>query len=82
MIAIQTKYLPATNSRGSRIKAFTSTGMSVTVPFSHELSGDRVYFSAVEALVAKYKLAWDISRMRCGEVKNGYVFCFDASVVN
>lgn len=77
MIAIQTKYISATNCKGARIKAFTSSGMSVTIPFPYEVSHGSEHFEAVKALVAKYKLAWDISNMRCGGVKGGYVFCFD-----
>ncbi len=52
MEAIITKYLPATNSRGSRIKATCASG-SVTIPYPHELSGQAVHRAAAEALVAK-----------------------------
>jgi hypothetical protein len=53
MQAIQTKYLPATNNRGSRIKATCDRG-SITIPYPHELSGDEVHRVAVRALVAKF----------------------------
>lgn len=53
MQAIQTKYLPATNTRGSRIKAFCERG-SITVPYPHELSGDAVHRYAVTQLVWKF----------------------------
>ena len=49
MQAIHTKYLPATNSRGSRIKATCDAG-SVTIPYPHELSGDEVHRKAAKAL--------------------------------
>ena len=55
MQAIQTKYLSATNSRGSRIKAFCAAG-SLTIPYPHELSGQAVHRKAAEALAAK--LGW------------------------
>lgn len=81
MIAIQTKYLPATTTLGSRIKAWANKGQSVTIPYPHELSNERVYFAAVEALIEKYDLAWSIDDMRYGSTENGYVFCFANSVV-
>ena len=52
MQAIITKYLPATNSRGSRIKATCSSG-SVTIPYPHDLRGQAVNRAAADALVAK-----------------------------
>ena len=81
MIAIETKYLSPTNSRGSRIKAFTSTGFSVSIPYPYEHSYQRCHFEAVKALVKKYDLDWNLDNMRYGGTKNGYVFCFDHSVV-
>jgi len=50
MQAITTKYLPATNTRPSRIKATCDRG-SITIPYPHELSGDAVHIAAVRALV-------------------------------
>ena len=81
MIAIQTKYIPATNFKGSRIKAWTTNGHSVTIPFPHEFSHEICHFQAVKALVKKYKLDWDLSSMRYGGTKEGYVFCFANSIV-
>ena len=80
MIAITTKYIPATNTRGSRIKA-QANDLTVTIPYPHELSGHRVHLSAVKALVKKHNLDWDIANMRYGELGHGYVFCFDRSKV-
>lgn len=53
MQAIETKYLPATNRRGSRVKAWCDRG-SITIDYPHELSGDRVHVAAADALVAKF----------------------------
>lgn len=50
MQAIVTKYLGATNTRGSRIKAICDRG-TITIPYPHELSGDAVHTAAVRALV-------------------------------
>lgn len=81
MIAIETKYLSPTNSRGSRIKAFTSSGFSVSIPYQHELSHEKLHFEAVKALVKKYDLDWNLDNMRYGGTKHGYIFCFDQSIV-
>jgi hypothetical protein len=81
MIAIETKYLSPTNTRGSKIKAYTCNGHSVLVGYDHALSHEAVHFEAVKALVAKYKLDWDISSMVYGGTKNGYVFCFPTSTI-
>ena len=66
MIAIHTKYIPPTNSRGSRIKAYTAPwgdrkGYQVTIPYSYgaECLTD-THFEAVKALVAKHKLDWNL----------------------
>jgi hypothetical protein len=48
MIAIETKYLSPTNTRGSKIKAFTCNGHSVTVSYDHALSNEAVHFEAVK----------------------------------
>ena len=59
MQAIITKYLPATNTRGSRIKATAYAG-SVTVAWDHSLSSHADnYRQAAMALVAKYGLPSD-----------------------
>ena len=53
MQAIQTKYLPATNLKGSRIKAWCERG-SITIDYPHELSGAEVHRAAVHALIARF----------------------------
>ena len=81
MIAIQTKYIGPTHTKGSRIKAWTANGHSVTISASLEYCNEKRYFQAVKALVAKYKLDWDLSDMRYGGTEDGYVFCFAHSTV-
>ena len=79
MQAIHTKYIPASNVKGSRIKATSDSKLSVTISFPHEFSGHLVHFQAVKALVAKHKLNWDISNMCYGGSSDGkgytFVFC-------
>ena len=53
MQSIQTKYLSATESKGSRIKAKCARG-SIVIPFPHELSGDDIHRAAVLALVTRF----------------------------
>lgn len=81
MIAIQTKYLGPTNSRGSRIKAWTASGFSVTIAYPYELSYEKCHFQAVKALVEKHNLDWNLDNMRYGGIQQGYVFCFEHSIV-
>lgn len=79
MQAIHTKYIPASNVKGSRIKATSDNGHSVIVSFDDSLNGHLVHFEAVKALVAKHKLTWDISNMCYGGSSDGkgftFVFC-------
>lgn len=84
MIAIHTKYLPATNTKGSRIKAYTSDGRSVTVSVDHSLSDVLRHFAAVEKFVhEKMNYAPPILGMTYGDSADGkgYVFCFGESKV-
>ena len=83
MIAIHTKYIPATSTKGSRIKAYTSTGFTATVPYPYELSYEKCHFEAVKALVKKHNLDWKIDKMFHGDSADGkgYVFCFADSIV-
>jgi hypothetical protein len=53
MQSIQTKYLPATNTLGSRIKATCERG-SITIWYPHDLSGDEVHREAARALVWRF----------------------------
>jgi len=88
MIAIHTKYIKPTNTRGARIKAYTKTwgdnkGFEVTIGYPHALSGVDCHFEAVKALIAKHSLEWDISEMRYGDSADarGFSFCFNHSKV-
>lgn len=69
MQSILTKYIPATNTRGSRIKAICDRG-SLTIAYPHELSGDAVHVAAAQALCEKF-LAEDEKR---GDAREGNVW--------
>lgn len=79
-LGIQTKYLPVTNTRGARVKAFTSNGHSAIVPFDHSLNTLDAHFAAVKALKKKLKTDWNIERMSFGGTKDGFFFCFSWSI--
>lgn len=81
MIAIQTKYIAPTNTRGARIKAFTSSGFSATIAYPYASGHESSHFEAVKELVKKHNLDWDLSDMRFGGTDTGYVFCFNHSIV-
>lgn len=70
--AIETKYLRATNVRGSSIKA-TAYGGSITIGYDHALSTDGAHKAAADALIAK--MGWTGTFAQGGNVKgDGYVF--------
>jgi hypothetical protein len=88
MIAIHTKYISPSNTRGARIKAYTADsgsrkGFSVTISYPHEHSYETCHFQAVRALIKKFDLDWDLSEMRYGDSADGkgYSFCFARSIV-
>lgn len=88
MIAIHTKFINPTNSRGARIKAYTASwgdrkGFEATIAFPYEGSEVESHFAAVKELVKKHGLTWDLSNMRYGDSADakGFSFCFDCSKV-
>lgn len=60
MISITTKYLPCTDHRGSRIKAYRADhdkgDTTLTVPYDHALNLDENHVAAALALASK--LSW------------------------
>lgn len=87
MQAIQTKYIPATNFKGSRVKAWCARG-SITISYPHDLSGEDVHIAAAQALVVKFAAEdakenkpdaganW-LKPRSCGQLKDGtYVHVF------
>jgi hypothetical protein len=80
MVIIKTKYLSATNTRGSRIKA-EANGFTETIPWPYDKSYENAHFEAVKALVAKHNLDWDITKMGYGSDDTGYYFTFNHSVM-
>jgi hypothetical protein len=73
MKAIFVKYIPASNVKGSRLKAFDGDGNQVTVGYPHELSRSKMHRFAAESLVKK--MGWSGHLVEGGH-KNVTVFCF------
>lgn len=74
MKAIQVKYLPATDLKVTRVKAFADKGISVTLPLDYEISNylDQAEIVARE-LIHKYE--WNVTITGRGVLPNGeYVF--------
>ena len=55
LLIVYTKFLDATDTRGSRIKA-TGMGNSVTHAYDHALSGQDNHFAAAKKLLEKAKI--------------------------
>ena len=51
--AIVTKYIPASNTRGSRIKAMAERD-SISVPYPHEINSGDVHAYAAQKLCEKF----------------------------
>ena len=71
--AISTKYLGATNYRGSRIKATSASGHSLTVDYDDALNGEENHARAARALTVK--LNWT-GKYYGGATKDGYCFVY------
>lgn len=72
MKTISTKFLPATNYRGSRIKAADGDN-SITLSYDHAANAEANHAAAALALCRK--LNWE-GAMQGGSTKDGMVFCF------
>jgi hypothetical protein len=82
MIAIQTKYLPATRTRPSRIVATTCHGARLVAPFDQRLSALDAHFAVARALIKRdFSAAPDASTMTYGSTAGGYFFAWLQSEV-
>ena len=78
MKAIETKYLPCTNTRGSCIKAWAAGVKSLSIPYPHELRGSAVHAAAAVALCRR--MGWTGALVSGGKAdQSGEVFCFTDS---
>lgn len=78
MVIIKTKFLPPTNTKGSRIKA-SANGFDAVIPYDYSLSHEYPHFKAVKELVRKHQLDWNLENMGYGSDDSGYYFTFNDS---
>lgn len=76
MQAITTKYIGPSTVKGSRYKAVSGSGLSVTIPADHSKDSDQNHLAAAVALAKK--LGW-AGRLIGGGTQDGYAFVFAAS---
>lgn len=82
MLAIITEYVPATDTRSARIKAYTSNGHKLFASIDHELGDVERHFVVAQRLVREQlRYAPDVDTMVYGGTPKGYVFCFPNSTV-
>lgn len=74
MQAITTKYLGATDTRGSRIKATSESGESITIPYPYDAK-QGVEAHSLAAIALCRKLGWR-GELIGGAIKDAYVFVF------
>ena len=71
MQTITTKYLSATNTTGTRIKATSSSGISMTRAYEYAMSGEENHEEVAMALAER--LEWDYD-FAVGDTPTGFVF--------
>tara|TARA_R110002051_G_scaffold316575_1_gene396390 strand:- start:63 stop:359 length:297 start_codon:yes stop_codon:yes gene_type:complete len=76
MQTITTKYLGSTNYRGSRIKATTSSGISKTVSYKHELNQLPNHERAVHELNNKLGWTGEMVSGSPNDTGDNYIFVF------
>lgn len=72
MQSITTKYIPATNFRGSRVKATTASGQSIILSWADNLDTEENHDRAAIALCRKMK--WTPCKLVSGSSKVGNVY--------
>jgi len=79
---IQTKYMPPTHTRGSRIKAIESGGNTVVMPYDSEFDVEQNHRICAQMLIdkvfrreAKTKTSYELMTLdSCGGFGSGYIF--------
>lgn len=73
---ITTKYMPATNTSGSRIKATISYGKSASISYPYELSGRECHDAAVRECLKRNHLDHLPHRFAIGDNPNGQGYIY------
>ena len=75
MKAIITKYIPATNTKGSRIKAMAEGVKSLSIPYPHELNAEEGHKLAASLLCER--MEWNGELVSGGmPCQTGFAHCF------
>lgn len=83
MIAILTKYIPATDTRAARIKAYTCNGHKVFVSIDYDLDDVGRHAKAARKLIETQLAHSDADKpFTYGGIDMGYVFTFINSTIN
>ena len=85
MKAVHTKYIPATNTRAAKIKAYTHDHpRGVLVSIDYDLDDVQRHFKAAREFIAK-KLTYAPETLKmnygCSADNKGYCFCFTYSTI-
>ena len=81
MIAILTKFIGPTNYRGARVKAFTTSGNRIIVPWDHSQNVEENHDAAALALCRK--MQWGGKLVRGGtDVGYAYTFLREWTVID
>jgi len=82
MIGIETKILPATNTRPRRVCAFTCNGHRLIAPYEDSGSDVQAHFKAAQALIrAQFSDPLPYDTMTYGGTQRGYFFCWQQSTI-
>lgn len=77
MQTIETKYFGPGNVRGSRIKATSTSGLTLTQHLTHETTLEKEHYRVAQALADK--LNWEC-KLIGGETKRGMIFVLDGGL--
>ena len=77
MQTIQTKFLGATRTKGERIKATTTSGISKTISYDYGLSTEGAHRKAVQALLSVDALKYWTGTLVGGHLNDGMIWVFE-----
>ena len=72
MQAITTKWLSPTDTKDARIKATSSSGLTITIPYDNELEEEQAH--RVAAVALRKKLNWTDGELVGGSITTGFAF--------
>lgn len=82
MLAIITEVIPASNTRPTRIKAFTCNGHKVIISVDYDLNDVQRHMKAAQKLIREQMEHFgDCATLTYGGSPKGYVFCKPTSTI-